>query len=116
MLICIVFTIQATNIKHKVVFDTKIVIDTIVETDGNIYSMIKLPDCSFSSDEGSPQLPMKIINLIIPANEEPISVSFSKSGGKILSLKYPILPVQLPVPTSLNFDGNKFISPNKFIP
>jgi hypothetical protein len=115
LFICCLTPAQATDIKHKVIFDTKVVIDTTIAADGNTYSVIKFPDCSFSQEEGMPQLPVRIINLIIPANEEPAKVICTKGAGTVLSLKYPILPVQKPIPTSLNFVGNEFVFPNKKI-
>ncbi len=113
--ICCLISAYATDIKHKVIFDTKVVVDTTAAADGNTYSIIKFADCSFSSEEGNPQLPVRMVNLIIPANEEPVKVICSKGGGKALPLKYPILPVQKPIPTSVNFDGNEFVVPNKKI-
>lgn len=113
--ICCLILAHATDIKHKVIFDTKVVIDTTVAADGNTYSVIKFTDCSFSSEEGNPQLPVRMVNLIIPANEEPVNVICSQGGGKAIPLKYPILPVQKPIPTSVNFVGNEFVFPNKRI-
>ena len=104
--ICCLIQVHATDIKHKVIFDTKVAIDTTLAADGNIYSIIKFADCSFSSEEGYPQLPVRMVNLIIPANEEPVKVICSQGEGKVFSLKYSILPVQKPIPTTVNFDGN----------
>jgi hypothetical protein len=60
--ICCLIPAHATDIKHKVIFDTKVVIDMTVAADGNTYSIIKFADCSFSSEEGNPQLPVRMVN------------------------------------------------------
>jgi hypothetical protein len=118
VLVCFAFCtipVVASTVQHKVVFDTKVVIDTTVAQDGNIYSVINLPDCSFSLTEGVPQLPVKTVNLIIPAGEEAVGVTHVKAGGTVISLNYPVLPVQKPIPTSVNFEGNEFVVPDKNI-
>ncbi len=111
--VCCTMSIVATTIQHKVIFDTKMVIDTTIAQDGNIYSTINLPNCIFSSEEGTPQLPIKIVKLIIPADEEPADVICSLGENYVISLNYPVFPVQKPIPTSINFEGNEFVEPNK---
>lgn len=114
ILICAIPVIAST-VQHKVVFDTNIVIDTTVAQDGNSYSVIKFPDCSLLSEEGAPQLPVKMINLIIPAGEEVDKVVISKGSSSVISLNYPVLPGQKPVPTSDRFEGNEFVPASKEI-
>jgi hypothetical protein len=84
LFVCLfVVNTHASNVKHKVVFNTSIIIDTTIAADGNIYSRINLSDCSFSSEEGMPQLPVKIVKLIIPSGEEPTDVICTKGKGEI---------------------------------
>jgi len=113
--VCCSIPIIATNIQHKVVFDTKVVIDTMIAQDGNTYSIIDFPGCSYSLKEGAPQLPVKIIKLIIPAEEESVDVTCSPGSSKVISLNYSVLPVQKPIPTSINFKENEFVVPDKKI-
>ncbi len=115
MFISYAITGIASNVKYKVVFDTDFIIDTTIAADGNIYSIINFSGCSFTSEEGMPQLPVKIIKLIIPADKEPVDVIWTKDKGKIVSLSYPIIPVQKPIPTEIGFDGNGFLQPNKSV-
>jgi len=58
------------------------------------------------------RLPVKIVKLIIPANEEPAGITYSFYGEKIISLDYPIIPIQKPIPTTIEFEGNDFVKPN----
>ncbi|GAB1452553.1 hypothetical protein MASR2M47_26090 [Draconibacterium sp.] len=91
------------------------VIDTKIAQDGNIYSVINLADCSYLMEEGVPNLPVKIIKLIIPVGEVAVGVNITNTSGGIISLNYPVMPVQKPIPTSIDFEGNEFVSPNKNI-
>jgi hypothetical protein len=109
--ICTTLT-NATNIQHKIAFKTKFVVDTTTAADGKIYSTIKFSDYSFRLKEGEPMLPVKIINFIIPANEEPDIVTYSVKEAEKIHLDYPVYPVQKPVPSSIGFKGNDFVSPD----
>ncbi len=114
--VCCTVPIIATNIQHKVVFGTKeVVMDTTVAQDGNIYSLINFPGCNFLTEEGVPQLPVKTVTLIIPAGEEAVGITYKSSSGGIISLNYSVMPVQKPIPTSVDFEGNEFVTPNKSI-
>jgi len=53
--VCCISNLNASNIHHKVVFDTNISISTKVAKDGSTYSIIKQNDCVFSSEEGMPR-------------------------------------------------------------
>jgi hypothetical protein len=108
--------VAASTVQRKVIFDTKkVVIDTTIAQDGNIYSVIDLPDCNFLTAEGVPQLPVKTVTLIIPAGEEAVGITLTSTSGRIISLNYPVMPVQKPIPTSVDFEGNEFVTPNKSI-
>jgi hypothetical protein len=111
---CAIFA-NATTVRHEVSFKSKVEVNTSKATDGNTYSIVKLADCSLIMEEGAPQLPVKYINLIIPANEEAANVTYTLKGGTELKLDYPVLPAQKPIPTAIGFEGNKFVAPNKAI-
>jgi hypothetical protein len=105
----------ASTVHHKVVFDHDLTIDSVKADDGNVYTRVSLAGCYLSQTEGAPKLPVKTLKLIIPANQEPDKVVIKKGAVSMLSVSYPVLPVQKPVPTQIGFEGNEFVSPDKAI-
>ena len=115
MFVCLTFVSNATVIHYKVSFEKKLKVDTLLADDGNFYSAVSLYDCIISDQEGAPNLPKKIITLIIPADEEADKIVLTKGKGEMISLSYPIIPVQKPIPTSLDFEGTEFVTPDNSI-
>jgi hypothetical protein len=105
----------ASTVHHKVVFEHDLTIDSVKADDGNVYTGISLAGCYYSQIEGAPKLPVKTLKLIIPADQEPDKVVIKKGAVSVLSVSYPVVPVQKPVPTQIGFEGNEFVSPDKAI-
>jgi len=112
-LICFVLISNATTINYRVSFAHDLAIDSVFAEDGITYAKISLENCVMSQDEGEPQLPVKLVKLIIPADEEADLVLVSKAGNVERKLNYLLFPAQKPIPTSDSFTGNRFVKPNK---
>lgn len=91
---------SATVLNHQVSFKEEIKIDSIIALNGNVFATINLAGSIFTLNEGTPQLPFKLVKLIIPADEEPESVEYFKNGTKVFHIKYPVFPSQKQIPTS----------------
>jgi hypothetical protein len=114
-LLCLSLISNATDITYHVSFDPGLTTEAINGEDGIDYVKLSLSECKLDLTEGAPQLPLKYVKLIIPANEETDYVEFTKEEITITPLKYLVWPGQKPVPTSDNFSGNEFVSPDIII-
>jgi hypothetical protein len=113
--VCCAIAANATTIHHAVSFNTDLTVDTLAAPDGNVYTTLSLAGCFFPEEEGMPQLPVKTVKLIIPADSEPETVEITNEKAKVFSLNHPLFPVQKPVPISMDFKGNDFVLPDKSV-
>ena len=106
--------IQA-QISHTVVFEPdKLIIDNQLQEDGNRYSNLLYEDCSVNDSVGAPSLPYRILRFIVPNDPVSFSIDINSSNSTQIDLPAPLLPIQAPVPTSLNSAKSEFI-PSSFV-
>ncbi|MBN2166755.1 MAG: hypothetical protein JW717_10800 [Marinilabiliaceae bacterium] len=99
------------QINHQVSFKKDYSIEQKELRDSNHYTQLKVPGLSFIDSLGYPALPVKYINLLIPANCEATGIIINKVQKQTKKLNYPIAPIQYPEPTR---DGNnhEFVKPD----
>ena len=106
--------IQA-QINHTVAFDPdKLIIDNQLQEDGNTYANLSYEDCSANDSVGTPSLPYRILRFIVPNEPVSFSIDINASGSIPIDLSAPLLPIQAPIPTSLNSARSEFI-PSSFV-
>ncbi|MBN1927241.1 MAG: hypothetical protein JW798_15515 [Prolixibacteraceae bacterium] len=112
MLFC--FNSVYGQVNQKVTFSSKDISIELVElSNGNIYSQIKAQGMQFIDSIGYPSLPVKYINLLIPANSKATGITLNKVQSQSKKLNYKILPVQYPETISFDVQTKGFIEPDK---
>lgn len=90
-------------------------LESIVAEDGNPY--VKLKSANFSNivDIGKPNLPVKFVNLIIPAQKDVSDISVNLGARVAFNLNHKIFPTQYPTPTGLIDSVHHFVKPDSTI-
>jgi len=70
------------------------------------YDVIQLENASYMNQIGAPQLPVKIVRILIPIDKKVDSISIDSVSMQALNGKYHLYPVQAPVPTSMSLEYN----------
>nr|HPR33371.1 C25 family cysteine peptidase [Prolixibacteraceae bacterium] len=115
LFLCFGLISRATTINFHVRFEPDLKIATQTADDGNLYSKVSLSGYKMELTEGAPQLPVRYIKLIIPSEEEPSFIEYSKGNAEVLQIENLVYPAQKPIPTSTEFTGNEFVNPDKEI-
>jgi hypothetical protein len=103
------------QINHQATFSKDYSITNVLLDDGNTYSRITIPDVQSTDSIGYPKLPVKYLNLIIPAGNNATGIIKKKAETKKLKLERLIEPFQPPIPTAINYQTPDFVKPNKKI-
>ena len=113
ILIALLFSINSLygQINHQVSFSKNYSIEPKELGDGNFYNLLNMSGLSFIDSIGYPALPVKYINLLIPANSDATGVVVNKVQKQTNKLDHPIAPVQYPEPTG-DGDIHKFVKPD----
>lgn len=83
-------------------------VETITAPDGSQYSRLQGDLMFCDGDPGSPDIPSKVIMFLVPDNACDFSISVTTSSSpKQISLNYPLVPVQQPIPIS-KYDDSMF--------
>lgn len=86
--------------------------DTILKN-GVQYLNIKIKNAtSYGQKIGDPSLPVYHYTFYVPMNEEPKSVAFTSQLQGTININTKIIPIQPPVPTSIEVFDTSFVSPN----
>ncbi len=90
-------------------------LENIIAEDGNPYVKLKVVNFSNIVDIGKPNLPVKFVNLIIPAQKDVSDISVNIGEREDISLTYKIFPTQYPTPTGLIDSVYHFVKPDPII-
>lgn len=89
------------QITHQANFTEDVTVETLLLEDGNTYSRVILSEEYATIDTaGHPNLPVRYIKLLLPANTKISSIEASFSNVQSYTLEHPVEPVQHPIPTS----------------
>ena len=88
--------IQAKTIRLSLSFD----VDELTFIRANDFDQVFLQDLEFLGEPGEPRLPVKVIHLLIPVEEEIESVKILSQKSRFLPGTYNIYPIQPPLPLS----------------
>lgn len=78
----------------------------------NGYDVVSINNYFYTEEIGAPQLPVKILSFVIPADKKVNSIIINSTTVQQLSGTYNIYPVQTPVPTNLAPDMQDFDAPD----
>ncbi len=90
-------------------------LESIVAEDGNPYVKLKAAKFSNNVDIGKPNLPVKFVNLIIPAQKDVSDISVNLGARVAISLNHKIFPTQYPTPTGLIDSVYHFVKPDPIV-
>ncbi len=91
------------QISHSITFDSnKLKLKDRMLEDGNAYTELEYEDCIISDSVGQPAIPYKYLHFIVPNEPADFSITINDSVSEIISLSAPLLPVQQPIPISIN--------------
>ncbi|MGI6291751.1 MAG: C25 family cysteine peptidase [Bacteroidales bacterium] len=79
------------------------------------YDVIQLKNASYINQIGAPQLPIKIIRILIPIDKKVDSISIDSVNVQQLNGKYNLYPVQTPVPINISLESVPFDNPDTSI-
>lgn len=88
----------------------------------NGYDLISVKGCQLAGDQGKPALPVRYIQLCIPAGNEVDGIKITNTRKKVLPGTFNIMPAQPPAPTDgsavVDFTGPdpQVYSANKYYP
>lgn len=71
-----------------------------------------MEDLLDSYEKGTPTLPYKRLNLIIPTDQDVSDIKVTVSDKETFVLKFPLFPVQPEIPTSINKPNVDFTKPD----
>jgi parallel beta-helix repeat protein len=83
--------------------------------DGITYENITYEGLGQTDKPGSPSLPVRYLNLLVPSNMNVGDISVSVTQTERYELKYPVYPAQFPIPISINYRRREFEKPDKNI-
>ena len=105
-----------SQVTHTVNFSyNDLSVSDITGEDSIVYSKVEYTDLQFNDELGAPNLPVKIIHLIIPSYQNVRSININPSGQQFINLSHLVYPTQLPYPTLTGFEGNDFVEPDPVI-
>lgn len=82
---------------------------------GTLYDSIRLKDAGHQETIGDPDLPVCHYVFYVPMNEKAIGVTFKTNKQETILLDNDLLPLQRPIPISLEKKDTTFNIPNKTI-
>lgn len=88
--------------------------DLTYSTIGN-YDIVSIPNGFYTEEIGAPQLPVKIISIVIPVDKKVNDIIINSTSVQQLTGTFNIYPVQTPVPTNLSPDAFPFDNPSPAI-
>ena len=91
------------QISHSITFDSnKLKLKDRILEGGSVYIELEYEDCLISDNVGQPAIPYKYLHFIVPNEPAGFSITVNDSVSEIISLSAPLLPVQQPIPVSIN--------------
>ncbi len=81
----------------------------------NGYNVVSLKNGFYTEEIGAPQLPVKILSFLIPADKKVGSITINSTTIQQLSGTYNIYPAQTPIPTNMSPNLMDFDDPNSDI-
>lgn len=115
IIICLLFCVNNIygQVNHKVSFAKDYSIESVELGDANIYNQVKATSMQFADSIGYPALPVKYINLLIPANSKATEIIINKVLRQTKKLDYRVASAQYPEPISVDDSPKGFVEPNK---
>ena len=101
------------QINHKVSFSEGYSIKKVERSNGNSYFHIDMHGMITTDTLGYPALPVKFINLLIPANSKATGITVNQTEKQTINLDYRIEPVQYPEQTGDDDQSHGFVDPDK---
>ena len=97
------FDIQTLTVEEKIAEDNK------------TYQHIKIGDLPVTGEPGKPALPVKVVKLLIPSNEEVSTITIEVLETIVLPGNYPVFPMQHDIPISDRYETPEFTTPDSAI-
>lgn len=108
-------TTQA-QVSHSVYFNkSDLSLKNETAKDGGEYEVITLGNLNQTSEEGKPQLPLNIIKLIIPTDQQVVNIKINKITKEEISGYHLIYPAQPPMPSSDDSIEPEFVNPDPIV-
>ncbi|MFZ2322343.1 MAG: C25 family cysteine peptidase [Ignavibacteriaceae bacterium] len=105
-----------SQVSHTINFSfEKLIVSEISGLDKVTYSTVVYDDLQQTNELGSPELPVKYINLIIPSDQKVKDIVITLSNQKIFNITSPVYPVQPGIPTSIYPPKIEFVEPDSKI-
>ncbi len=103
------------EVEDSFLLDSKsnLTVKTIKASDGNNYVRLNIGQFHKTKKPGYPELPVKYVNLIIPAKEDVAEILPTVVSESSMQLNEKIYPAQYDIPTVESGRKNNFIPPNK---
>lgn len=110
-----VFPVSA-DLKHTITFDrNELILGERQEDNGQRYATVRYKDSEITRQEGSPELPVYPVHLLVPVDVADFSVTINSQETVTIPLSYTVYPVQPPVPTQIESTNYPFVAPDPVI-
>ncbi|MBN1414511.1 MAG: hypothetical protein JW973_05380 [Bacteroidales bacterium] len=93
--------------------DNAITINTA--ENGEEYSEVIYPELRRTNKPGTPDLPVKYVQFLLPPGMTAKNVIINSVKYEAIKLNKKVKPVQIPIPTSLNYKLPDFMNPDAVI-
>ncbi len=88
-------------------------VSVVTDPNGTAYTQLSYPDLMPGGAPGHPALPVRYINLIVPAGKDYSDITVTLGGGQNVPLKYAIVPTQEPyAPSAQSNTAPAFTNPD----
>jgi len=115
VILCMVFGLHRNifaQVSRTVIFDTRTLsTEHVTAADNNVYTKIQMDELRPNSDPGTPALPVKVVKLIIPANQEVSTIDIDSGKEVVIKLSSPVMPMQPEPPVGLENQEMDFVPP-----
>jgi len=98
---------ESAELSHVVEFSP----EDLIFSSSDGFDIINMKDCDITNEVGSPQLPVKLVHVVLPPGSEVEEVLVTEAEGKFLPDQYQIFPVQPPRILSLMQQPIPFVPP-----
>lgn len=106
--------VSISQVSHRVIISPNdISFNKEKGDDGIEYDRINLNKGTHLSEVGKPELPTKLINLLIPVDQDVDNIITTNFSTTEKTGKYNIYPTQPDYPTSIDIEKPKFLKPDK---
>ncbi len=117
LIILVLISLSSIVLKAQIIYnvDLKGMVteyEQVKTTDGEIYQKIILGKLGYTEKEGNPNLPVKYIKLIIPAEEDVNDINYTYNVSNKRILDHKIYPTQPDIPTAISKIEHEFVKPN----